>query len=170
MMKEVVDLHRSYRLSTQINIVSSINDNIDEYDFIYDGIPTKHYALLEHNACIYCVAKRLRYKSDGFCCMKGNIKMAYSPIPQDLYELFISQFELDKVFRHNIRVYNTNFSFTSMGVTPDSLMANMTSGEYTFYAHGGIYHKIDQLVPSDGQPMHLQLYFYDDQSEFSHRL
>ncbi|KAJ9566736.1 hypothetical protein OSB04_002702 [Centaurea solstitialis] len=43
-------------------------------------------------------------------------------------------------------------------------------GVYTFRAHGGIYHKIDQLVPRDGQPRYLQLYFYDAESEFAHRL
>ena len=157
-------------VSNLMNIVSSVDDDIDQYDFVYHGIPTEHRVLPEQNACIYCAAKRFRYESDGFCCMKGNIKLAYSPIPEDLYELFTSQSELGKVFKRNIRAYNTNFSFTSMGVTLDSSMANMTSGVYTFRAHGGIYHKIDQLVPRDGQPRHLQLYFYDDQSELSHRL
>ena len=41
---------------------------------------------------------------------------------------------------------------------------------YTFRAHGGIYHRIDQLVPRDGQPRYLQLYFYDPETELSHRL
>ncbi|KAJ9558517.1 hypothetical protein OSB04_013131 [Centaurea solstitialis] len=104
-----------------------------------------------------------------FCCLEGKIKLAYSPIPEDLYELFTSQSEMGKLFRRNIRAYNTNFSFTSMGVTLDNSTANMTSGVYTFRAHGTIYHKIDQLVPRDGQPRHLQLYFYDDQ-DFSYRL
>ena len=57
-----------------------------------------------------------------------------------------------------------------MGVTLDETMSNMTSGVYTFRAHGGIYHRIDQLVPRDGRPRYLQLYFYDAESEFSHRL
>ncbi|KAJ9553044.1 hypothetical protein OSB04_017089 [Centaurea solstitialis] len=227
--------------------------------------------------------------------MKGNIKLAYSPIPEDLYQLFTSQSKLGKVFRRNIRASNTkglftcdligligltglfaqsyhcvylglnrksnslfaqpsglscphtdtslpmyplnkeaylerkieapslppnefsspsnelkpaiepctsfvklllllfeietcnsflesnlappliwqttpNFSFTSIGVTVDNSTANMTSRVYTFHAHGGIYHKIDQLVPRDRHPRHLQLYFYDDQSELSLRL
>ncbi|KAJ9551807.1 hypothetical protein OSB04_015852 [Centaurea solstitialis] len=156
--------------STQINIVSSTADDIDQYDFVYDGIPTEHRVLPQQNACLHCGAKRLRFESRGFCCMEGKINLAYSPIPEDLYELFTSQSEVGKVFRKNIRAYNTNFSFTSMGVNLDNATANMTSGVYTFRAHGTIYHKIDQLVPRDGQPRHLQLYFYDDQIEFSHRL
>lgn len=150
-----------------------MNDGIlcnDHYDFVYDGIPTEHRVLPEQNACVYCGAKRLRFESRGFCCMNGKIQLAYSPIPEDLYELFTSQSELGKIFRHNIRAYNMKFSFTSMGVTLDSSTTNMTSRVYTFRAHGTIYHKIDQLVPRDGQLRHLQLYFYDDQSEFSHRL
>ncbi|PWA77207.1 hypothetical protein CTI12_AA226560 [Artemisia annua] len=35
---------------------------------------------------------------------------------------------------------------------------------------GGIYHRMDQLVPRDGQPRYLQLYFYDAESELEHRL
>jgi hypothetical protein len=102
--------------------------------------------------------------------MSGKTKLAYSPIPEELHRLFTSQSELGEMFRHNIRAYNTNFSFTSMGVTLDSTTSNMTSGVYTFRAHGGIYHKIDQLVPRDGKPRYLQLYFYDSEDEFSHRL
>nr|GFA73120.1 hypothetical protein [Tanacetum cinerariifolium] len=65
---------------------------------------------------------------------------------------FPKESELGKVFRHNIRAYNTNFSFTSMGVNLNTSMTNMTSGVYTFCAHEGMYHKIDQLVMRDGQP------------------
>ena len=102
--------------------------------------------------------------------MKAKTKLAYSPIPEELYNIFTLQSELGEMFRHNLRAYNTSFSFTSMGVNLDSSMANMTSGVYTFRAHGAVYHKIDQLVPRDGQPRYLQLYFYDSESEFSHRL
>ena len=70
--------------------------------------------------------------------------LAHSYIPQELYNLFISQSELGEMFRKNIRPYNTNFSFTSMGVSLGETMANMTSDVYTFRAHGGIYHRIDQ--------------------------
>ena len=77
---------------------------------------------------------------------------------------------MGEMFRKNIRAYNTNFSFTSMGVTLDETMSNITSGVYTFHTHGGIYHRIDLLVPRNGRPRYLQLYFYDAESEFSHRL
>ena len=57
-----------------------------------------------------------------------------------------------------------------MGVTLDSTLSNMASGVYTFRAHGAIYHRIDQLVPMDGQPRYLQFYFFYAESEVSHRV
>ena len=96
--------------------------------------------------------------------------LANSEIPDELYRLFTSQDEIGKMFRQNIRAYNTNFSFTSMGVTLDNTMTNMRDGVYTFRAHKGIYHRVDQLVPRDGKPRFLQLYFYDPDTELDHRL
>ncbi|KAI3777986.1 hypothetical protein L2E82_06918 [Cichorium intybus] len=46
----------------------------------------------------------------------------------------------------------------------------MTSGVYTFSACGTIYHGIDQLVPMGGEAKYLQLYFYEGETEISHRL
>lgn len=91
-------------------------------------------------------------------------------IPEELYDIFTAHSELGKMFRNNIRAYNTNFSFTSMGVNLDERYTNLaSSGVYTFRANGGIYHRIDQLVPRNGQPKYLQLYFYDSEIELSHR-
>nr|GEW56621.1 ATP-dependent DNA helicase PIF1-like [Tanacetum cinerariifolium] len=73
-------------------------------------------------------------------------------IPPKLYNLFTSQCQLGKMFRKNIRAYNTNFSFASMGVTLDKRYSSKGSGVYTFRVQGGIYHRIDQLVPRDGDP------------------
>ena len=142
----------------------------DQYSFIYDGVPAHHRVLSEQDACEHCGAKRFEFEFRSFCCMSGKTKLAYSPVPEELYHLFTAQSELGKMFTHNIRAYNTNFSFTSMGVTLDRTMSNMRNGVYTFRAHGAIYHRIDQLVPRDGQPRYLQLYFFDAESEVSHRL
>ncbi|XP_076913979.1 uncharacterized protein LOC143572814 [Bidens hawaiensis] len=57
-----------------------------------------------------------------------------------------------------------------MGVTLDRTLANMKDGVYTFRAHKGIYHKVDQLVPRDGTPRYLQLCFYDPDIELNLRL
>ena len=57
-----------------------------------------------------------------------------------------------------------------MGVNIDESTANMTSGVYTFRVHGSVYHRIDQLVSTDGTPRYLQLYFYDAEAELNYRL
>ncbi|GJT62834.1 putative reverse transcriptase domain-containing protein [Tanacetum coccineum] len=98
------------------------NQDVDPYDFIYHGVPKQHHKLASLN------------------------------IPEELFNLFTSQCELGKVLRHNICAYNMNFSFISMGVNLEASMTNMKSGVYTFRAHRGMYHRIDQLILRDGQP------------------
>jgi hypothetical protein len=102
--------------------------------------------------------------------MKGKIRLADLEVLNDLYNLFMAQDKFGKYFRHEIRAYNIEYSFASMGVKVDETMNNMRGGAYTFRVHGGVYHKIDQLVPRDGTPRHLQLYFYYAQAELASRL
>jgi hypothetical protein len=42
--------------------------------------------------------------------------------------------------------------------------------EYTFKAHGQIYHMLDQLMPGVKGPRHMQLYFYDTDKTMHHRM
>ena len=142
----------------------------DPHTFVYDGIQREHRVLAECCTCPHCGAKRFKFEFPTFCCMSGKTKLVSRDIPEELYDLFTAQSELGKIFRNNIRAYNTNFSFTSMGVNLDERYSNLaSSGVYTFRASGGIYHRIDQLVPRNGQPKYLQLYFYDSEVELSHR-
>ncbi|KAD4178348.1 hypothetical protein E3N88_26939 [Mikania micrantha] len=160
------------QFSEVINQPSIQHENIedDPYKFVFDGIPRDHRVLKERSPCPHCGAKLFAFEFATFCCMSGKTMLANSQIPDELYHLFTSQDEIGKLFRQNIRAYNTNFSFTSMGVTLDNTMTNMRDGVYTFRAHKGIYHKIDQLVSRDGTPRYLQLYFYDPDTELDHRL
>nr|XP_043639169.1 uncharacterized protein LOC122610240 [Erigeron canadensis] len=141
----------------------------DPYDYVYQGVPTNHRVLRKPPPCRHSGAKRFKYETESFCCMKGKTKLVVTNVPAELYHPFTDQSDLGKTFRNHIRAYNTNFSFTSMGVNLDKTMANSTSGVYTFRVNGGIYHQIDQLVPRDGQPRYLQLYFYDAEAELSYR-
>ncbi|KAL4581368.1 hypothetical protein LXL04_017582 [Taraxacum kok-saghyz] len=156
------------RDDTEVHL-NPINED-DPYDFVYDRIPVVHRVLAGRTKCNHCKAIKFKSEFATFCCMNGKTKLASTHIPPELYHLFTSQDEIGHMFRDNIRAYNTNFSFTSMGVTLDNDLTNMKSGVYTFRAHGGIYHRIDQLVPRDGKPRYLQLYFYDSETEFTHRL
>ncbi|PWA40709.1 hypothetical protein CTI12_AA560440 [Artemisia annua] len=120
--------------------------------------------------CVKCGAKKIQYELPTFCCMNGKTTMKALEIPPALYNLFTWQCELGKMFRKNIRAYNTNFAFASMGVNLDKTYNVRSSRVYTFHVSGGIYHRMDQLVPRDGQPRYLQLYFYDAESELENRL
>ncbi|KAI3496584.1 hypothetical protein L1887_38949 [Cichorium endivia] len=142
----------------------------DPHVSIFDGIPEVHRVLGRSTTCVHCGAKKFKFEFASFCCMSGKTKLASSYIPPELYRLFTLPDELGKTFRKNIRAYNTNFSFTSMGVTLDKALSNMKSGVYKFRANGGIYHNIDQLVSRDGIPRYLQLYFYDSETDFTHRI
>nr|XP_043633210.1 uncharacterized protein LOC122604381 [Erigeron canadensis] len=141
----------------------------DPYDFFYNGLPKKHRVLTDQAPCKHCGATRFKFKFPTFCCMSGKTKLAITNVPTELYNLYTDQTKLGKTFRHQIRAYNTNFSFTSMGVKLDKKYANMSARVYTFRVNGGIYHTLDQLVPRDGQPRYLQLYFYDPENEFNLR-
>jgi hypothetical protein len=75
-----------------------------------------------------------------------------------------------KYFRENIRYFNSHFSFTSLGVTLDPRVSIAArTGVYTFQACGGLYHTLDDLVPADNGPRHLQLYIYDTDENLIHR-
>ncbi|KAG2725984.1 hypothetical protein I3760_01G090900 [Carya illinoinensis] len=67
-------------------------------------------------------------------------------------------------------MYNNKFAFTSFGVKFDRNLCRRNRGIYTFRAQGQIYHYLPDLIPSDGQPYNLQLYFYDIKHEFENRI
>lgn len=64
-----------------------------------------------------------------------------------------------------VRTYNKKFAFTSFRVKFDKVLCKKNKGIYTFRAQGQIYHYINDLVPLDGRPSYLQLYFYDTERE-----
>ena len=144
----------------------------DPYDFIFHRLPKKHRVLKAKENCKHCGAKRIRSEPDSFCCMNGKTELVDNNIPPELYDLFTADTDIAKLFRLKIRAYNTNFSFASLGVKLDKSLASNSEGVYTFRVQGGIYHSLDQLIPRDGQPKYLQMYFYDTETqvEISRRL
>ncbi|CAI9262078.1 unnamed protein product [Lactuca saligna] len=71
----------------------------DPYDFVYENIRMEHRILKAQNPCVYCGAKRLQYEFPTFCCMSGKTKLAHSPIPTELHQLFTRQEQLEESFR-----------------------------------------------------------------------
>ena len=50
------------------------------------------------------------------------------------------------------------------------IFAKETRGIYTFRVQGQVYHYINELIPLDGHPSYLQLYFYDTYHEIDNRI
>jgi hypothetical protein len=72
----------------------------------------------------------------------------------------------------NIRLINSNFAFTSLGLNSETRMAleNQGHGVYTFKVKGTVHHRIGALLPSTQKiPKFLQLYIYDNSNEFQNR-
>ena len=73
-------------------------------------------------------------------------------------------------FRKYVRTYNNTFAFTSFGVKYDKDLCKGDRGIYTFRVQGQVYHYINELIPLDGHPSYLQLYFYDTYHEIDNRI
>ena len=149
------------------------SDNVheDPYDLIYQNLSARH-KLRNVPDCRYCGAKRFQYEPLGFCSRKGKLHIHIPEVPAELERFFTSQVHDDaKYFLKHIRYFNSHFSFTSLGVTLDRRVSTAAgTGVYTFRVQGGLYHRLDHLVPGCHGPWHLQLYFYDTEDEtLSHR-
>jgi hypothetical protein len=93
-------------------------------------------------------------------------------VPDELQRLFLSQTNPDALyFRKHIQYFNSLFSFTNLGANLDRRYNTPKgSGVYTFWIHGQVYHRLDQLVHGQEGPTHLQLYFDDTDETIRHRI
>ncbi|VFQ71644.1 unnamed protein product [Cuscuta campestris] len=106
----------------------------------------------------------------SLCCMEGRIKLeALKPAPEYLGNLLsYSGGKRAKLFRENIRAYNSIFAFTSIGADINYEI-NKSKGPYVFRISGQNYHQIGSLMPQSKKPhKFLQLYMYDDHSSEVH--
>ena len=141
---------------------------IDPFDYVYSNLPDSTHILKHAANCDHCKAMKFESETDSFCCRNGQIELKQpDPIPE-LMRLWSSMDADSRHFRENIRFFNGHFSFTTLGVSLDENYTNMKSGVYTFRAHGTIYHNVHSFGPSS-HPEHLQLYFYDDDPNLTHR-
>ena len=132
-----------------------------------DKIPKAPSVLKECAPCLYCQAKHFEYEAEGFCCQKGQIRIATKPVPAELERLLTTKDEDAIHFRQYIRMYNNLFAFSSLGGKHDG---RSVKGIYVFKLQGQLYHYVPDLTPDDGQPpKYLQLYFYDPQNEIASR-
>ncbi|XP_035539697.1 uncharacterized protein LOC118344048 [Juglans regia] len=133
-------------------------------------VPSEAYSLPYVPCCRHCKAKRFYHETNGFCCADGTISLATNDVPDQLYDLFTSDANEAAHFKTYVRTYNNKFAFTSFGVKFDRDLCRRNKGIYTFRTQGQIYHYIDDLVPLNGRPSSLQLYFYDTEHELENRI
>ncbi|KAG9447459.1 hypothetical protein H6P81_013587 [Aristolochia fimbriata] len=112
-----------------------------------------------------------RYPHYQLCCKKGKVFLPLLFPPQILQDLYDGKLDRNTYkFKNQVRVYNSMFSFTSMGGKIDNTI-NDGNGPYTFKISGANYHRIGSLLPHRGQqPKFAQLYIYDTEHEIQNRM
>ena len=106
------------------------------------------------------------------CFQEGQVKLQQSnQTPKFLEQLLDTKNAPESVlFRENIWIYNSMFSFTSMGAKIDYNI-NDGFGPYVFKICGQMHHLMGLVLPSDGEfSKYAQLYIYNTQNEISNRI
>ena len=138
---------------------------------LIDKIPTQPSVLPAVNNCKYCGAKRFYLESLSFCCYNGQVRLAPTEMLPELLKLYTANTEDAIECRECIRSYNNMFAFTSLGVHYDKDLSRRNRGIYTFRVQGQMYHFMNPLSPSHGQPpSNVQLYFFDTDHKTSNRM
>ena len=116
------------------------------------------------------INKSARFPEFSTCCAKGKVILPpLQKLPSPLDILLTGNDSRSRLFKQNIRMYNSALSFTSIGVNVDQEVTG-TSGVYTFRIHGEMYHRIGTLLPnSETSPQFAQIYIYDTDHELQNR-
>lgn len=107
------------------------------------------------------------------CCVEGKVSLPpFKQTPSPLAELMDYRGgKKSRIFRENIRVYNSMFQFTSIVGGKIDERINKSPGPYVFRVGGQNHHKLGSLLPMDGQkPKFAQLYIYDTENEVHNRM
>ncbi|KAJ4797574.1 hypothetical protein LUZ62_048820 [Rhynchospora pubera] len=108
----------------------------------------------------------------NLCCRGGRVDLpAVQPTPPALLQLLNPLGGPDsKHFLDNIRMYNSMFALTSMGVQVDNTV-RAAHGPYVYRISGQLCHLMGSLIPDDdAPPQFAQLYMYDTENEIANRL
>jgi hypothetical protein len=108
----------------------------------------------------------------SLCCMEGQVKLPLLKKPPVVLEKLLNPTggHRSKIFKAQIRSYNSMFAMTSMGGNVDKTI-NDGIGLYIFRLNGQNHHRIGTLLPGDGlTPRFAQLYFYDTENEVPNRM
>ncbi|GJV95240.1 putative PIF1 DNA helicase/replication protein A1-like protein [Tanacetum coccineum] len=115
--------------------------------------------------------KQISKKSSfSMCCKKGLVLLPkMEDPPKDLLDLFTANDATSKYFIHHIRMFNSIFSFTSIGGKVDKTVNN-GHGPWIYRMEGENYHLMPSLGPKNKDiPKFSQLYIFDNQNEIQNR-
>jgi hypothetical protein len=126
--------------------------------------------LLHSPTCKYCQGKRFHHETKGFCCVDEQISLVSNDVSDELYKLFTSNSTESIDFLKYVRTFNNKFALTSFEIKYDKNLCIRNKGIHTFKVQGQVYHYINDLLPLDGHPSCLQLYFYDTEHEIENRI
>ncbi|XP_038706450.1 uncharacterized protein LOC120001991 [Tripterygium wilfordii] len=152
------------------------SDVIETDDFVPFSFGGPDYS------CAYCGAifwfeERVKNASTrapvySLCCRQGRIKLPpLKEAPEPLKSLLrYNGGQASKLFRQEIRAYNSIFAFTSTGGKIDRTINN-GDAPYIFRLNGQNHHRIGSLLPLNGErPQFAQLYIYDTENEVANRM
>ena len=116
------------------------------------------------------INKSARFPEFSTCCAKGKVILPpLQKLPSPLDILLTGNDSRSRLFKQNIRMYNSALSFTSIGVNVDQEVTG-TSGVYTFRIDGEMYHRIGTLLSNFETPSQFaQIYIYDTDHELQNR-
>ncbi|XP_021732988.1 uncharacterized protein LOC110699780 [Chenopodium quinoa] len=134
---------------------------------IGENLPVGPLVLESASCCLYCNAKKFMYETSSSCCCGGQVVVAANQFPDKLCRLYLSEEEDAKHFKQYSRMSNNLFAYSSIRGKTES---TTFKGIYLFKMHGQVYHSVPDLLPNDGSPKFLQLYFYDGQHEVQNRV
>jgi len=110
--------------------------------------------------CPHCSAYKWKGEPPGMCCSNGKVKLQPLQHPPDpLANLLKGESQMSRHFLDNIRKYNSCFQMTSFGAQKEIREQGFMP---TFKVQGQIYHRAGSLLPFDGEPQFLQIYFMGD--------
>lgn len=84
--------------------------------------------------------------------------------------MFIESGSDHENFRKNVRTYNNNFAFTSLGVKYDKELTKNKDGIYAFRVVGQMYHYLSSVGVEEGAKSGIEFYFFDTDTEISRRV
>ena len=112
--------------------------------------------------CKHCSAFKWKDEHPGMCCSNGKVKLeTLQHPPEPLDHLLQGVSQTSKRFLANIRKYNSCFQMTSFGASKEIREQGFMP---TFKVQGQIYHRAGSLLPAEGEPQFLHIYFMGDQA------